>query len=98
MTEATEFDSIRDLRDNARSILAMPAYKRWKEIIDEQINTRQRLAIAKMATPEEAMERNYQNGEAAGMMAAVDMWRLLEQMLSDEITKLQEEHKNDSES
>lgn len=98
MSQETDFDNLRDLRDNALAIGEMPAFKRWKSVMHGQIEGRQREAVVPMKSLEDAMDRNYQNGEAAGMMAAVQMWTQLVEDLTDEIRRRQEEMENGTES
>lgn len=89
--EATDFDSLRDLRDNALAIQEMPAFKYWKGIVEEQIQGRAKMALNKIGNLDEAIERNYQNGEGAGLMLAVMQWNLMVEGLTQEIKRKQEE-------
>lgn len=95
MTEATVFDSLSALRDNALEIKEMVAYKKWKAIMDGQIEGRAKEALNPMKNQEEVLERNYKNGEAAGIMLTFQMLDQLVSDLSDEIKRRQEESQDD---
>lgn len=74
---ANEFDSAREVHENIRAIQATPAFQKWKEILEAQINGRRASALEPIVSTAELQEHNYRSGEAVGMMAAVSMWDLM---------------------
>lgn len=87
-TPATDLDSLRELLDNFRHIQRSPAFARWKEAVEGQMNGRRAEASAPMKTIEAAMERNFMNGEGAGIQLAIQMWNLLSESLEEDINAL----------
>lgn len=77
MSDATEIASPGELRDNARAITEMVAFREWKAAMEGQIEGRRAAALEPIKSMEAALERNYQNGEVAGMMTALVMWAAL---------------------
>lgn len=85
MAEENQVDSIRDLLENARGIVLMPAFKAWEEQINGQIEGR-RAEILKPAHEANggSMGQEYMKGEVIGMMHAVGQWKLLIDYLDGE--------------
>jgi hypothetical protein len=96
MTDETTVASFSDIRDNARAITQMIAFKVWKANVEGQIEARKAAAVNPMKSQEEVLERNYQNGETAGMMNAVMHWDLLIEQMEQEIQRAIKEQGEDN--
>jgi hypothetical protein len=95
MDKAIEFDSLRQLLENARAIKQMPAFQRWEQVVKAQIDGRARMALNPIKSVDEAMERNYMNGEGAGLMNAVGHWDLMIETLETEVQRMLEDMDNE---
>lgn len=89
-TDATDFDSNKDLLDNARAIQVMPAFIRWTEVVKAQIQERMKRGVNEMGSVDDAFKRNYQNGEVAGLMLAQTLWSAMIEAYETEITRNKE--------
>jgi 16S rRNA A1518/A1519 N6-dimethyltransferase RsmA/KsgA/DIM1 with predicted DNA glycosylase/AP lyase activity len=74
---ATTFESFHELIDNAHGVLKNPAFQEWRRVMEEQMDERRKTSSNCMKNLEEALERNYMNGEAAGIQMALQMWQFL---------------------
>lgn len=97
MTDATPIASASEIRDNARGIMQMCAFAAWKARIDGQIEGRKLEALNPIKGELAKDERNYQNGETAGLMAAVKMWELLIEEMDTEINRITQQGEPDVE-
>lgn len=86
---ANEFDSLRQLLENARGVIQMPAFAKWKESLEGQIQGRTGQILNPVKSQDHLLEQEYQKGEIAGMMFAVQFWDLLVESMTDELKRIQ---------
>ena len=75
--KVTPVDSLKDLLDNARSIVVSPAFTAWKEQMMAQREMRIVKTLEPLADAAGVYEQEYTKGEANGMLHAIRQWELM---------------------
>jgi hypothetical protein len=84
---ATTVDSLHELLEYSKALRMNPAFQHLQGVMRQQMDGRRRESSLAMKNMEEALERNFMNGEAAGLDMALRLPELLEEGWRDEMNR-----------
>lgn len=95
MSDAQNVARLREIRDNAKAITAMPAFQYWKEQVLAQSHGRAVEIRKPLSSHDAILEQEFTKGEMNGLEQGVLQWDLIIELLTEEIKDLEAQNAED---